>query len=69
VGANSRKDLMFVRAGVSGGWRKDLPMPMVGKIEAAWGPLMRHLGYKLVTQVPSEARDYSSLGIELQAAY
>lgn len=58
----SRKDLSFVRAAGSGGWRKDLPMPMVEKIEAAWGPVMRHLGYELATQVPSEAREYASLG-------
>jgi len=57
--------LMFVRAAVLGGWRKDLPMPMVEKIEVAWGPLMRHLGYELATDAPSEARDYASLGIEL----
>lgn len=49
VGRVSRKDLTFVRAAASGGWRKDLPMPMVERIEAAWGPLMRHLGYELRT--------------------
>jgi len=65
VGTHSRKDLMFVRAGVSGGWQKDLPIPMVEKIEAAWRPLMRHLGYELTTRAPSEARDYASLGIEI----
>lgn len=43
----SRDDLSFVRAAASGGWRKDLPMLMVEKIETAWGPLMRHLGYEL----------------------
>jgi hypothetical protein len=59
----SRKDLLFVRAAGSGGWRSDLPAAMVGKIEAAWGPLMRHLGYELSSQSPSEARDYESLGI------
>jgi len=46
---NSRHDLSFVRAAVSGGWRKDLPMPMVEKIEDAWGSLMRDLGYELAT--------------------
>ena len=55
VGRKSRKDLMFVRAAVSDGWRKDLPMPMVEKIEAAWGPLMQHLGYELATQRPHQA--------------
>lgn len=61
----SRKDLSFVRAAGSGGWRKDLPTPMVEKIEAAWGPLMQHLGYELSTPAPSEARDYAALGINL----
>jgi hypothetical protein len=52
----SRNDLAFVRAAASGGWRKDLPMPMVEKIETAWGPLMRHLGYELASQTVSETR-------------
>jgi len=59
----SRKDLLFVRAAGSGGWRSDLPAPMVAKIEAAWGPLMRHLRYELSSPSPSEARDHESLGI------
>lgn len=46
-GKNSRRDLMFVRAAASGGWRRDLPPQMVEKIEAAWGPLMRRVGYEL----------------------
>ena len=46
----SRKDLSFVRAAGSGGWRSELPEPMVEKIEAAWGPLMRHLGYEVSSQ-------------------
>jgi hypothetical protein len=59
----SRKDLSFVRAAGSGGWRADLPAPMVARIEEAWGPLMRHLGYELSSQSASEAREYESLGI------
>ena len=46
----SRKDLSFVRAAGSGGWRSDLPAPMVARIEEAWGPLMQHLGYELSAQ-------------------
>ena len=46
----SRKDLSFVRAAGSGGWRSDLPAPQVARIEAAWGHLMQHLGYELTTQ-------------------
>jgi hypothetical protein len=59
----SRKDLSFVRAAGSGGWRSDLPAPMVEKIETAWGPLMRHLGYELSSQSSSAAGVYESLGI------
>jgi hypothetical protein len=59
----SRKDLSFVRAAGSGGWRSDLPAPMVAKIEAAWGPLMRHLGYELSSPSSSVAKDVESLGI------
>ena len=57
----SRKDLSFVRAAGSGGWRSDLPAPQVARIEAAWGHLMQHLGYELSSQSPAEVREYGSL--------
>lgn len=44
----SRKDLPFVRAARSGGWKADLPTPLAEKIEAAWGPMMHYLGYDLL---------------------
>jgi Sulfotransferase domain len=59
----SRTDLSFVRAAGSGGWRSDLPAPMAVRIEEAWGPLMRHLGYELSSQSALEARDFESQGI------
>jgi hypothetical protein len=59
----SRNDMSFVRAAGSGGWRTGLPAPMVAKIESAWGPLMRHLGYELSTKTASEAPEYASLGV------
>jgi hypothetical protein len=59
----SRKDLSFVRAAGSGGWRSELPAPMVARIETAWGPLMQRLGYELSTQAPKETRDYEAQGI------
>jgi len=43
----SRKDVSFVRSAKAGGWRSDLPDFLVEKIEAAWGPVMRYLGYAL----------------------
>jgi hypothetical protein len=59
----SRKDMSFVRAAGAGGWREDLPTPMVAKLETAWAPIMRHLGYELATQANSDSSQYSSLGI------
>jgi hypothetical protein len=51
----SRKDLSFVRAASAGGWRAELPPPLVARIEAAWAPLMRHLGYELTTRDANSA--------------
>lgn len=59
----SRKDLSFVRAAGSGGWRSELPAPMVARIEAAWGPLMQRLGYELSTQPSTRERDYATQGV------
>ena len=59
----SRRDLSFVRAAGVGGWRSELPAPLAARLEAAWAPLMRHLGYELSSQTPSEARDRDPLGI------
>jgi hypothetical protein len=60
---NSRKDLRFVRAAGSGGWKSELPPAMAEKIEAAWGPFMRYLGYELSSQSSATLGDYESLGI------
>jgi hypothetical protein len=35
---------------------------MVEKIEAAWGPIMRTLGYELTTRSASELREHEFLG-------
>lgn len=59
----SRKDLSFVRAAGSGGWRSELPAPTVARIEAAWGPIMRHLGYELTRDTDSGAVDSEFIGI------
>jgi Sulfotransferase domain len=45
----TRKDKPFVRAAKSGGWRAELPEACVTQLEAAWGGLMRDLGYELAT--------------------
>jgi hypothetical protein len=59
----SRKDLSFVRAAGAGGWRSELPAPMVARIEAAWGPLMQRLGYELSSQPATQEQDYATEGI------
>src|ERR1700677_2078955 len=38
------------RQAVAGGWRSTLPPPSVQQIEAQYGPLMKKLGYALVSQ-------------------
>jgi hypothetical protein len=47
----SRKDIGFVRAAKSGGWRESLPASAIAEIEAAWGPVMQLLGYPLSSQL------------------
>jgi hypothetical protein len=58
----SRQDMSFVRKAGSGGWRNDLPMEQAARIEAAWGPLMHHLGYELATQSPPDIGEYAPIG-------
>jgi hypothetical protein len=53
----SRKDLSFVRSASAGGWQKDLPAAQAERIETAWGPLMRHLGYELTSSPHSETTE------------
>jgi len=53
----SRKDLPFVRAASSGGWKSGLPPALSAKIENAWAPLMRHLGYEAGGQ-PESAGEF-----------
>ena len=43
----TRQDKEFVRKASSGDWRTKLPAESVQAIEAAWGDVMRTLGYKL----------------------
>lgn len=43
----TRQDERFVRAASSGSWRTELPPQSVAEIEAAWGSVMEHVGYKL----------------------
>jgi hypothetical protein len=47
---NTRKEIPFVRAAKSGGWKETLPAHCVEEIEMAWAPLLNFLGYPLQTQ-------------------
>jgi len=53
-----RRDIPFVRAAVSGSWRSSLPLESVRKIEAAWGTVMRELGYSLSKDLPTAPRTH-----------
>ncbi len=44
---NTRIDKAFVRSAREGVWKHELPAASVAKVEAAWGGLMRELGYLL----------------------
>jgi hypothetical protein len=59
----SRKDISFIRSAASGGWRSELPPAMAAKIEGAWGPLMRRLGYELTSPSLPPEQDCQYLGI------
>lgn len=41
-----RTDIPFVGAAKAGGWKSGLSAAHVAQIEAAWGPLMQHVGYE-----------------------
>jgi len=51
VTKGSRSDIPFVGAAKAGGWKTNLPGEQIAQIEAAWGPLIQHLGYELVSGV------------------
>ena len=59
-----RKDIPFVGAAQAGGWKASLSPENVAKIEAAWGGLMRSLGYDLVTPSLQTAPQYLDAALE-----
>lgn len=64
---NTRKEIPFVRAAKSGGWKETLPAHSVEEIEVAWATLLNFLGYPLQTReldsrsVPAWVRTVRSL--------
>lgn len=51
----SRKDISFVRSAKSGQWQDALPAESIAEIEAAWGPVMKLLGYPLNSELQQRA--------------
>ena len=56
-----RKDIPFVGTATAGGWKNKLPESCVAQIESAWAPLVRWLGYELVTNTAPSAGSESML--------
>ncbi len=46
---DKRSDIPFIRTASVGGWKNQLRPESVAEIESAWGNIMVHLGYELVT--------------------
>ena len=65
VTRNTRQDIPFVRAAVSGGWKSSLPESSVLALETAWAPLMKWLGYEptLVKAPPTASLIELSAGV------
>ncbi len=55
----TRPDKPFVRSATAGGWKSALSPKSVQRIEEAWGPVMRQLGYLL--SEPREKEQEASL--------
>jgi len=49
---NTRKEIPFVRAAKSGGWKEALPRRLAEEIEIAWAPLLKFLSYELQSLQP-----------------
>jgi len=49
---NTRSDKPFIRSAKAGGWKSTLSPESVASIEAAWGALMKRLGYELAGTKP-----------------
>jgi hypothetical protein len=59
----TRKDMPFVRAARSGGWKAQLPQSSLSEIESVWGGIMQDVGYELAASnlVPAQAVADSSI--------
>jgi hypothetical protein len=56
-----RKDVRFVGKATTGGWRSVLAPEDVARIESAWAPIMRVLGYELSSNQSGQAEPLGEL--------
>jgi hypothetical protein len=61
-----RKDVPFVGAAKAGGWKSGLTAEHIGKIESAWGPLMRYLGYETTISSANDSKNAGFMETVLQ---
>jgi sulfotransferase family protein len=60
----TRQDLPFVRTAKFGNWKSEMQESSIAAIEAAWAPLMKWLGYELVSREPRLVEDFAFLPSE-----
>jgi hypothetical protein len=60
----TRQDLPFVRTAKFGNWKSDMHESSIAAIEAAWAPLMKWLGYELVSRDLRVVEDFPFLTAE-----
>jgi hypothetical protein len=60
----TRQDLPFVRTAKFGNWKSEMQQSSIAVIEAAWAPLMKWLGYELVSRDSRLVENFSFLAAE-----
>jgi hypothetical protein len=60
----TRQDLPFVRTAKFGNWKSDMQESSIAAIEAAWAPLMKWLGYELISRDSRLVGDFPFLAAE-----
>lgn len=63
----TRQDLPFVRTAKFGNWKSGMQESSVAAIEEAWAPLMKWLGYELVSREARLVEDFAFLASERPA--
>jgi len=60
----TRQDLPFVRTAKFGNWKSEMQESHIAAIEAAWAPLMKWLGYELVSRESRLVEDFAFAAAE-----